>query len=163
MPNTPALIKMGITGFFATKNISLKTQSQAIKILSQIGEVVELPNEAMIDTVTAISGSGPGYIFKFVSAIEKAALKAGLPESILRKFIFSTFFGSIQLWNQSGESSNDLILKVASKGGTTQEALNYLEACGFDDLIIKAIGKAKDKSKNLSLEIDHQIQKHSNK
>ena len=163
MPNTPALIKMGITGFFATKNISLKTRRQAFKILSQIGEVVELPNENMIDTVTAISGSGPGYIFKFISAIEKAAINAGLPKAFLRKFIHTTLVGSVQLWEKSDVDSGDLMLRVASKGGTTEEALNHLNAGNFDDLIIRAVEKAKNKSKHLSLEINKQIEEHSKK
>ena len=163
MPNTPSLIKMGITGFFATKNISFKTKKQATKILSQIGQVVELPNEAMIDVVTAVSGSGPGYTFKFISALEKAAIHAGLPKAFVRKFIYTTLIGSVQLWEQSGDNSEDLVLKVASKGGTTEEALNHLDNGNFDNLIIKAIKKAKDKSRSLSLEINRQVQKHSKK
>jgi len=163
MPNTPALIKMGITGYYATKNVSLKTQNQATKILSQIGEVVKLPSETMIDTITAISGSGPGYTFKFISAIEKAAINSGLPKVFLRKFIYTTLIGSVQLWDKSGENSEDLMHKVASKGGTTEEALNHLDTGNFDNLIIKAVEKAKKKSEYLSLEINRQIDEHSNK
>ena len=143
--------------------VSFKTKKQATKILSQIGQVVELPNEAMIDVVTAVSGSGPGYTFKFISALEKAAIHAGLPKAFVRKFIYTTLIGSVQLWEQSGDNSEDLVLKVASKGGTTEEALNHLDNGNFDNLIIKAIKKAKDKSRSLSLEINRQVQKHSKK
>lgn len=163
MPNTPALIKMGVTGYYSTKNTPLKIQKQAIKILSQIGEVIKVSNEPMIDAVTAISGSGPGYIFKFISAIEKAAIKTGLPKTLLKRFIFPTLNGSLQLWKKSKKSPKDLIKKVASKGGTTEAALSCLVDGGFDGLIIKAIKRAKNRSKNLSLEIDRQVQKNSNK
>ena len=163
MPNTPAIIRMGITGYFCTKNLSLKLEKDAVRFLSQVGEVVKLPNEQCIDVVTAISGSGPGYTFKFISALEMAALNVGLPKSFINKFIFSTLNGSLQLWNQGQESSKDLISKVASKGGTTEEALNYLDDYGFDGLIINAVEKAKNKSRSLSLETNKQVQKHAKK
>ena len=163
MPNTPALIKMGVTGYYSTRNNSLEIQKQAIKILSQIGEVIKLPSEKMIDAVTAVSGSGPGYIFKFISAIEQAAVNSGLPKSFASKVVFFTVIGSIKLWEKSDNSSEELISTVASKGGTTQEALSYLESRDFTYIIDKAIAKAKTKSKTLSLEIDKQIQEHTKK
>ncbi len=157
MPNTPSLIKMGITGYSTTKHISLRILKQAEKILSQVGEVERLPNEKLIDAVTAVSGSGPGYVFKFISALEKAAIKTGLPKCYLKKFLFWTLKGSLYLWNYSEESSNDLINKVASKGGTTQEAIDFLNKGNFDELIVLAVEKAKIKSEDISLELDRQI------
>ena len=149
MPNTPAQISAGITGWLATKKVSITEKKLVQKILTGLGTEIELNNEKQLDTVTAISGSGPAYFFAFAEALEIAAKKLGLGRNAY-KFVAETFFGAAQLAKTSEKKFSELRKNVTSKGGTTAAALEIFEKEKFVKIIEKAAQAAKKKSEKLS-------------
>ena len=124
MPNTPALIGAGITGLFAAPAVSHEERDKAEKVLQAAGQTLWVKEEAQIDAITAISGSGPGYVFYFIEALEQAAVDLGLDELTARTLAVETFLGSAKLAAASPEAVAVLRQRVTSKGGTTEAALN---------------------------------------
>ena len=128
MPNTPALIGAGITGLYADESVSHEERDTAEKILSAVGRTVWIEDEAMMDAVTAISGSGPAYVFYFIEALETAARNLGFDGVAARMLAVETFLGAARLADSTTEPVSLLRERVTSKGGTTEAALNRFAA-----------------------------------
>ena len=131
MPNTPALIGAGITGLCADPTVDLEGRTTAEKILKAVGSTVWIENEEKMDAVTAVSGSGPAYVFYFLEAMEAAALNLGFEPRAARQLTVETFLGAARLAEQSSESISTLRERVTSKGGTTEAALLSFGASGI--------------------------------
>ncbi len=151
MPNTPAAIGRGITAMVGNKNVSTKQLSLAKSLLSSTGEVVEVESEDMIDLVTAVSGSGPAYVFYLTECIAAAGEKIGLPKDLAMKLARATVSGSGELLHQSANDASTLRQNVTSPGGTTFAALEILMAeDGMRRLFEKAIAAAAKRAKELA-------------
>ena len=152
MPNTPALIGQGASALFA--NAKAKSlMDNATKIFSAVGKTVIVDNEDLIDSVTAVSGSGPAYFFSLMEEMIKTANGLGLPEEIAKILVLQTAKGAALLADERdkfGESPAELRRKVTSPGGTTEAALKVFTAREFDRIIEQALTSARDRSKELS-------------
>lgn len=124
MPNTPALIGAGITGLYADPAVDREGRDMAEKILRAVGRTLWVDDEALMDVVTAVSGSGPAYVFYFIEALQNAGAGLGLPEETARLLAIETFLGASRLAETSEESVGELRARVTSKGGTTAAALD---------------------------------------
>ncbi len=153
MPNTPALIGMGITGMVATAGVNAAQQALAGDIMAAVGQIVWLEHEDQIDPVTAVSGSGPAYVFYFIEAMQQAAVDMGLSEEQGRQLALATFAGAAQLAVRSDDPVPVLRDKVTSKGGTTYAALSSMEQSGVKDKIIQAIKAAAERGRELGVEL----------
>lgn len=153
MPNTPALINMGITGIYATPAVSAEQRAIANNIMGVVGKTVWLDNEALLDPLTAISGCGPAYVFYFIEAMQKAAAEMGLSQAQGRELALATFLGASQLANQSDEPLSVLRERVTSKGGATNAAINSMEQSGVTDAIVTALKVASERAKELGNEV----------
>lgn len=152
MPNTPALIGQGITGMFALDGVSAAQRDAADGIMRAVGPTVWLSDEALIDSVTAVSGSGPAYVFYFIEAMQQAALEMGLNAAQGSQLAIATFVGAAQLAAQSPDPVSVLRERVTSKGGTTYAALSSMEQSGVKDGIIRAMKAAAARGKELGEE-----------
>lgn len=150
MPNTPALIGKGMSAYYLNKNTKPSDKKVAEKILSSIGNCLELKNEKLLDTVTAISGSGPAYVFTFIDALIKSGLKLGLKEKDAKTLASQTVLGAASLLQESHDKTHELIQKVSSKGGTTEAGLKKLKQEGFYKVIDSCVKAAHKRSKELS-------------
>jgi pyrroline-5-carboxylate reductase len=137
MPNTPALIGMGVAGLAALPGVSDEAKALASKVLEAVGSAVWFDDETMIDAVTGISGSGPAYVFYFIEAMQEAARQLGMNEEQGRALAVATFTGAAQLAAQSGEAASVLRERVTSKGGTTAAALASFEKDGVKAAIVR--------------------------
>jgi pyrroline-5-carboxylate reductase len=149
MPNTPALVGAGITGLFALPGVSAEQKEAAEQALNAIGQVVWVADEAMIDAVTAISGSGPAYVFLFIEALEAAALDLGFDAEAARLLALHTGHGSATLAVQDGSDPAVLRARVTSKGGTTERGLAALEEHGLRQAVLAAARAAAARAKEL--------------
>ena len=149
MPNTPALIGMGVTGMVASAGVSAAQRAAADQILRAVGNTVWLDEEAQIDAVTAVSGSGPAYVFYFIEAMQQAAEELGLTAEQGKQLAMATFTGAAQLAVQSPDPVPVLRDKVTSKGGTTYAALTSMEASGVKAAIVAAVKAAAARGKEL--------------
>ena len=149
MPNTPALIGAGITGMCADPSVDLEGRTNAEKILKAVGSTVWIKDEEQMDAVTAVSGSGPAYVFYFIEAMETAALKLGFDAAAARRMSVETFLGATRLAEQSSESIATLRERVTSKGGTTEAALMSFAASGIADAIGQGILAADERGREL--------------
>ncbi|HXC37803.1 MAG TPA: pyrroline-5-carboxylate reductase [Burkholderiales bacterium] len=138
MPNTPALVSAGIAGVYASPGVNADQRSGVEKVLAAVGKVVWVKDEAQLDPVTAISGSGPAYVFFFIEALEKAAIDLGLSSQDARLLAIETFVGAAKLAAGSPDAPGVLRERVTSKGGTTEAALASMNA----DRVAEAIGRA---------------------
>jgi pyrroline-5-carboxylate reductase len=152
MPNTPALIGKGVTGAVAMPGVSDAQKHMADTILSAVGETVWIDHEAQIDAVTAISGSGPAYVFYFIEAMQQAAVELGLSEQQGRQLAQLTFAGAAELAIGSDESVALLRERVTSKGGTTHAALTAMDTLGVKSAIIQALHAAAERGRALGEE-----------
>lgn len=152
MPNTPALIGKGVTGLVATAGVSKDQRDAADAILRAVGETVWLEEEALIDSVTAVSGSGPAYVFYFIEAMQQAAQEMGLTAEQGNALAVSTFVGAAQLAAQSTDPVSVLRERVTSKGGTTYAALTSMEQSGVKEAIVKAMKAAAARGRELGEE-----------
>jgi pyrroline-5-carboxylate reductase len=152
MPNTPALIGKGVTGMVATAGVNAAQRETADAILRAVGDTVWLDNEALIDPVTAVSGSGPAYVFYFIEAMQQAAQEMGLSAEQGKALAISTFVGAAQLAAQSSEPVTTLRERVTSKGGTTYAALTSMEESGVKEAIAKAMKAAAARGRELGEE-----------
>ena len=151
MPNTPASIGRGITAMSANPNVSARQLQLARELLSAIGEVVTVDREELIDCVTAVSGSGPAYIFYVTECLAAAAEKIGLPPALAEQLARATVAGSGELMRVSGIDAATLRQNVTSPKGTTHAALQVLMAKdGLQPLFDKAVKAAADRSKELA-------------
>jgi pyrroline-5-carboxylate reductase len=153
MPNTPALIGQGITGMVAMAGVSEAQKAAADSILRAVGQTVWLESEDLIDPVTAVSGSGPAYVFFFLEAMQQAALEMGLNAEQGRALAVATFTGAAQLAAQSDEPAEVLRQRVTSKGGTTHAAITSMEQAGVKQAIIDAMKAAAARGRELGEEL----------
>ncbi|HEY0060593.1 MAG TPA: pyrroline-5-carboxylate reductase [Telluria sp.] len=153
MPNTPALIGRGITGMVATDGVSAPQRIAADQVMQAVGATVWLDNEALIDPVTAVSGSGPAYVFFFIEAMQQAAVEMGLSAEQGRQLALATFAGAAQLAVQSDDSVPVLRQKVTSKGGTTHAAITSMEQSGVKEKIVEAMKAAAARGRELGEEM----------
>ena len=135
MPNTPALVGAGITGLYALPAVDPSHKARATQLLESVGSVVWVDTEAQIDAVTAISGSGPAYVFLFIEALEQAAIDLGLPPETARQLTLHTFLGASALAIRDKSTAAELRARVTSKGGTTERGLLALEEGGVKYVI----------------------------
>ncbi len=149
MPNMPALIGQGITGIAAGKYAKAQDLRIAQEILNSVGKTV-IVKESMLDAVTAVSGSGPAYVFLFVEQWMAAAKKLGFNDTQAKELVYQTLIGSAHLLEQSEFNAATLREKVTSKGGTTQAALEVFAKGKFDQLVKKALLAAKNRAKELA-------------
>jgi pyrroline-5-carboxylate reductase len=152
MPNTPALIGQGITGMAALPGVSDQQRQAADAIMRAVGGTVWLDDESLIDPVTAVSGSGPAYVFYFIEAMQQAAQEMGLTAEQGTKLAIATFTGAAQLAAQSPDPVSVLRERVTSKGGTTYAALTSMEGSGVKAAIVKALHAAAARGKELGEE-----------
>jgi len=149
MPNTPALIGQGITGVFARPAVTADDRADAEALLGLIGELVWLGAEAQLDAVTALSGSGPAYVFLLLDAMLEAGRQMGLPAHAARRLAEQTVAGSAALAAVSLQSPAELRQQVTSPGGTTEAALAVLDAGRVRDTLIAAVRAAQARSEAL--------------
>ncbi len=152
MPNTPALVGMGITGLAALPGVSAAQKEAAESILQAVGQTVWLNDESQIDAVTAISGSGPAYVFYFIEAMQQAAVELGLSAEQGKQLALATFAGATELAAQSVEPASVLRERVTSKGGTTYAALTSMQNSGVQQAIVQALHAAAARGKELGEE-----------
>lgn len=148
MPNTPATVGAGITAIAPGKQVEQHHLEQAKHIFQSVGEVVEVP-ENMLDAVTGLSGSGPGYVAVMIEALTDGGVAAGLPRAIASKLALETVFGTAQLLKESSMHPAELKDKVTSPGGTTITGIAELERAGFRSALIEAVKAAYRRSKEL--------------
>jgi len=153
MPNTPALIQSGITGLFALPEVSAAQRDQAQHILAAVGETLWLRDETMLDAVTAISGSGPAYVFYFIEALQQAARELGFDEEDARRLGLATFLGASKLASSSEEDVSVLRARVTSKNGTTERALLSMDANQVATHIAQAAYAAAARARELGDEL----------
>jgi pyrroline-5-carboxylate reductase len=154
MPNTPALIRAGITGAVALAEVSTSQHDKAERILRSVGEVLWLADESLLDPVTAVSGSGPAYVFYFIEALQEAAEDMGFTGAQARKLAVETFVGAARLAQQSHDPVAVLRERVTSKGGTTAAALTQFERDDVRSRIIKAVRAARDRAAQMGQQFD---------
>jgi len=151
MPNTPAAIGEGMTVMCHTGNLAFEQMALADSLLECVGKSEWIDDEKLIDCVTAVSGSGPAYVFLLIEAMVEAAKAGGIPEKLALELAVQTCRGAAILAAQSGLAPNVLRENVTSKGGTTEAALNTLYAEKFPQVVAKAIASATARSKELSI------------
>ena len=156
MPNTPAQIQAGVSALFAHPAVSELQREQASTILKAVGITLWLDDETKMDAVTAISGSGPAYVFYLIEALQEAGHSLGLTADQARMLALQTFAGASLLAVQSADDIQSLRAQVTSKGGTTEQGILALEAGGLKTIILNAAKAAADKSSLLGDELGSQ-------
>ena len=146
MPNQPALIRKGVSGLYANEQTSDTQRALATEIIAAIGKVVQVSTEADIDTVTAISGSGPAYFFLLIDMLIDAGIRLGLDAATAQTLAIETAKGASILADQENEPMKNLIDRVRSPGGTTAAALDSLEADSVRDIFASAITAARQRA-----------------
>lgn len=150
MPNTPALLGAGVTGLFANAAVSPSQRTEVDQILGSAGPTVWVDDESLMDSVTAVSGSGPAYAFLLAEAMEAAGVAQGLPAAAARTLVVQTLLGAARMLDESGESPAALRRRVTSPGGTTQAAIETFQAGGFEALVTQALAAAQARGRQLS-------------
>jgi len=153
MPNTPALIRSGMSGLYALPEVSATQRKQAQNVLAAVGETLWLQDETMLDAVTAISGSGPAYVFYFIEALQQAARELGFNAEDARRLSLATFVGASKLAATSEEDASVLRARVTSKNGTTERALLSMAANRVAEHIAQAAHAAADRAKEMGDEL----------
>ena len=149
MPNTPALIGKGMTALFARPAVTPEGKAWVERVVASMGEFLWLDEESQLDAVTAISGSGPAYVFYFLEAMTEAAVKMGLSAAQGRQLAIATFSGASELAHRSDEPLETLRQRVTSKGGTTYAALMSMEGDDIKSHFVKAMQTAEIRAKEL--------------
>jgi len=150
MPNTPALLGAGVTGLYATADVTAAQRVQAEALLASAGQTVWVDDEGLMDSVTAVSGSGPAYVFLLAEAMEAAGVAQGLPADAARTLVVQTLLGAARMLEQSGEAPAELRRRVTSPNGTTQAAIERFQAGGFEALVASALAAAQQRGRELS-------------
>jgi pyrroline-5-carboxylate reductase len=149
MPNTPAQIGEGITVWTTTKEVTEQQKKTAGIILGAMGKEFYVSDEGWLDMATAVSGSGPAYLFYFIETMTDAAVKIGLPRDMAKEMVIGTVLGAGHLVKQSGKEPAELRHMVTSPGGTTAEAITTFEKGCFSNLVYQAVKAAYEKSQKL--------------
>ncbi|MFI3156526.1 MAG: pyrroline-5-carboxylate reductase [Methylococcaceae bacterium] len=155
MPNTPALVLTGATALHANDKVTAEQCDLAENILRSVGIALWVEDEAELDAVTAVSGSGPAYYFLLMEAMEKAAVELGLSQETARLLVQQTALGAAKIALESAESPEQLRKRVTSPGGTTQQAIETFEQGGFIELVAKALHAARDRSIEMSKQMEN--------
>lgn len=150
MPNTPALIGLGITGMYARVNCNLAQRELTQNLMESAGEVVWLDKESLLDVVTAVSGSGPAYFFYLIESLRNAGTRLGLPAEVAAKLALHTAHGASAMAVQSDVDVVELRQRVTTKGGTTEAAMEQLRTGHFEQLIDSAITAATRRGQELA-------------
>ena len=150
MPNTPALLRKGVSGLYATAEVTAEQRDQAQELLSAVGIAVWLEQEQQLDAVTAVSGSGPAYFFLLIEAMTAAGVKLGLPHEVAEQLAEQTALGAANMAVDSDVDAAELRRRVTSPGGTTQAAIESFQAGGFEALVEKALGAAAHRSAEMA-------------
>ncbi|MFT4198324.1 MAG: pyrroline-5-carboxylate reductase [Pseudoxanthomonas sp.] len=150
MPNTPALLGAGVTGLYPAAGVDAAGYARAEALLAAAGATVRIDEEALMDAVTAVSGSGPAYVFLLAEAMEAAAIGQGLPAPAARTLTLHTLLGAARMLTESGEPPAELRRRVTSPNGTTQAAIEAFRAGGFEALVETAIAAAARRGAELS-------------
>jgi pyrroline-5-carboxylate reductase len=146
MPNTPAQIQAGVSALYAMPNVSQREREQANTILAAVGKTLWLETEDKMDAVTAISGSGPAYVFYLIEALQEAGVQLGLDHESATMLALQTFAGASRLAANSADDVKTLRAQVTSKGGTTEQGILVLEAANIKNIMSQAAQAAADKS-----------------
>ena len=150
MPNTPALLGAGVTGLFANGRVDATQREWAADLLEAAGRNVWIEDEPLMDAVTAVSGSGPAYVFLLAEAMQSAAEAEGLSSEAARTLVQHTILGAARMLVENDEMPSELRRRVTSPGGTTQAAIEQFEAGGFSALAARAIHAATERGRQLS-------------
>ena len=153
MPNTPALVKTGATGLYASAQVDNSQKDQVESLLRAVGVTVWVENENELDAVTALSGSGPAYFFMMMEVLEAAGIEAGLSQKTAQLLTQETALGAAKMALESSESAGVLRQRVTSPGGTTERAIGVMEKQGLSDILQAAVLAAKERSIELSDEL----------
>jgi len=149
MPNTPALISAGVTGLYADPSVDREGRETAEKILGAVGTTLWIDNEAQMDAVTAVSGSGPAYVFYFIEALENAAKALGFNDEAARRLAVETFVGAARLAQSSKDPISVLRERVTSKGGTTEAALKSFDVDAIAAAVMRGVMAADARGREL--------------
>jgi pyrroline-5-carboxylate reductase len=152
MPNTPALVQSGATALYANAAVSEEQRNLAESILRAVGLAIWVDDEAMMDAVTALSGSGPAYFFLLMEALTSAGSKLGLPEDTARLLTLQTAFGAAKMALESVDDAAQLRRRVTSPGGTTECAIGEFEKNNFEGIVLQALQAAAERSRELATE-----------
>lgn len=152
MPNTPALVKAGVVGLYVPDD-ALAQKEIAQSILCAMGEIITVQSEEQLDLLSTVSGSGPAYVFRFIEALEAAAIKRGFDPEKAREMAILTVLGAAKLAVASNDSPAQLRINVTSKGGTTAEALRVMDEHQFMEMMDEAVQAAYDRSQVLTDEL----------
>lgn len=150
MPNTPALIRCGASALYATPAVAAEQRTAAEHILRAVGLTLWVEDEALLDAVTALSGSGPAYFFLFMEALQRAGTTLGLPPDAARLLTLQTALGAARMALESSEPPEALRARVTSKGGTTEQAVQSLLASDLPGAVLKAVSTAAQRSRELA-------------
>jgi pyrroline-5-carboxylate reductase len=150
MPNTPALLRQGVSGLFSTAEVNAEQRQQAEELLSAVGIALWLNEEQQLDAVTAVSGSGPAYFFLLIEAMTAAGVKLGLPADIAAQLTVQTALGAAHMAVASDVDAAELRRRVTSPAGTTEAAIKSFQAGGFEALVEKALGAAAHRSAEMA-------------
>ena len=153
MPNTPALLGCGATALFAASGVNAREKERAEHILRAAGLVVWVDDEAQMDAVTAVSGSGPAYFFYLMEHLLAGAVAEGLPAETARLLIMETALGAARMALESDDDMATLRQRVTSPGGTTEAAVKSLQSDGFGTAISRAVAAAADRSRTLAADL----------
>jgi pyrroline-5-carboxylate reductase len=153
MPNTPALVGAGVSGIYAMPGATAEDGARAEAILSAVGTTLRVEREDQLDAITAVSGSGPAYVFYFIEALQRAALELGLAPEAARRLALDTFAGAIKLATTSTDDVATLRARVTSKGGTTAAALASMHEAAMQEIIVRAVKAADARSRELGDEL----------
>lgn len=153
MPNTPALVKRGATALYAAAAVSPAQRDLAERILRAVGTVLWVDDEASLDAVTAVSGSGPAYFFLVMEAMQAAGEQLGLTPEQARDLTLQTALGAAQMAVESDVDAAELRRRVTSPGGTTERAIASFETAGLRETFLRALSAARDRSAELAAEL----------
>jgi len=153
MPNTPSLVQTGASGLFANAQVSDEQKAQATTIMEAVGIVIWVDKEEQLDSVTAVSGSGPAYYFLMMEAMQQAGENLGLSPETAKQLVLQTALGAARMAIESNESTKTLRQQVTSKGGTTEQAILSFQSANFNQIVENALKAAKARSVSLADEL----------
>ncbi len=153
MPNTPALVRSGVSGLYALAEVTPAERERAEAVLRAVGETLWVAREQLIDAVTAVSGSGPAYVFYFIEALRQGALELGFDKAQAQQLVLGTFAGAVRLAQASSEDVSTLRERVTSKGGTTERALATMDERRVSAAIASAAHAAMQRAEELAREL----------
>jgi pyrroline-5-carboxylate reductase len=149
MPNAPAMVGQGMAALVRSKGATAADEKFALRIFRAVGDAITLKDEKLLDAVTALSGSGPAYVYLFAKSMADAAISEGIPPALALRMALQTLRGAEHVMRASRQDAAELIRVVASPGGTTEAALRQFAENGFSDIVARAIRAAADRSRAL--------------